>query len=79
MADWQESELLTEQERVVVEFADVLSRTPANVSDGLRQRLRQHFSERQLVELANVIAWENARARFNRGLGIEPDGFQLDD
>jgi hypothetical protein len=28
-----------------------------------------------MVELASVIAWENFRARFNRGFGIEAEGF----
>ena len=59
----------------MVEFADVMSRTPVVVSEGLHLRMAETFSRRQVVELANTIAWENARARFNRGLGIESDGF----
>jgi hypothetical protein len=27
------------------------------------------------VELTSAIAWENFRARFNRGFGIEAEGF----
>lgn len=66
---------LTDRERLVVEFADGMSRTPVAVSDDLRRRLRLEFSEKQIVDLANTIAWEHARARFNRGLGVESDGF----
>jgi len=66
---------LTDDERVAVEFADALSRTPVDVSLDLRNRLAAAFTEKQIVELSNVIAWEHARARFNRGLGIESDGF----
>lgn len=69
---------LTDRERLAVEFADVLSRTPVVVSDDLRSRIDAEFSEKQMVELANTIAWEHARARFNRGLGIESDGFDGD-
>lgn len=69
---------LTDRERLAVEFADVLSRSPVLVSDDLRSRMDAEFSEKQLVELANTIAWEHARARFNRGLGIESDGFDVD-
>lgn len=69
---------LTDRERLAVEFADVLSRTPVEVSDDLHQRMRLEFSEKQIVELANSIAWEHARARFNRGLGIGSDGFDSD-
>ena len=64
-----------ETERIVIEFADGLSRTPVVVSDDLRGRLRLEFTEKQIVELSNTIALEHARARFNRGLGIESDGF----
>lgn len=66
---------LSDAERLVIEFADELSRTPVVVSDDLLTRLRADFSQKQIVELANTIAWEHARARFNRGLGIESHGF----
>ena len=66
---------LTATERLVIEYADAVSRTPVDVSDELRERLRAEFTEKQIVELSNTIAWEHARARFNRGLGIESDRF----
>lgn len=59
----------------MIELAEALTSTPADVPPELDRRLRAALSEKQLVELANVIAWENARARFNRGFGIEPDGY----
>lgn len=49
--------------------------TPADVSDDVHQRLRDRFTEKQIVELSHNIAWENARARFNRGFRIDPDGY----
>lgn len=60
----------------MVEFADVLTRTPVVMTDDLEHRLQAGFSEKQLVELANNIAWENCRARFNRAFRIEPDGYR---
>ena len=55
-----------EDEKLVLRLAVELTRTPANVCDALYEALRQRFSERELVELTGVIAWENYRARFNR-------------
>jgi len=52
-----------------------MAETPANVSEELRQRLRAHFDEAQLVELAAAIAWEHYRARFNRVFDVQPAGF----
>jgi 4-carboxymuconolactone decarboxylase len=45
------------------------------ISDELFARLREHFSEEQIIELTTAIAIENFRARFNDALGITPAGF----
>jgi alkylhydroperoxidase family enzyme len=59
----------------VLELADAMSATPAQVTDELRDRLRKRFSTPQLVELGGAIAWENYRARWNRVFGFESAGF----
>ena len=56
-------------------YTEALTDTPTSVDDTLRTELRQHFSNKQIVELTHAIAWENARARFNRGFDIQPDGY----
>ena len=52
-----------------------MSRTPVEVPDALFARLRERFSESQLVELTSAIAWENYRARFDHAFGIEAESF----
>ncbi len=52
-----------------------MTRTPVDVSDALFCRLREKFSEAQLVELTSAIAWENYRARFDHAFGIEAENF----
>ncbi len=52
-----------------------LSRTPADASDALLATLRKDLDDKQLVELTATIAWENFRARFNRGFAVEAQGF----
>jgi len=59
----------------VLEYADAMSRTPVEVPDALFARLRERFSEAQLVELTSAIAWENYRARFDHAFGIEGENF----
>lgn len=61
------------RERLVIELADAMAGTPANVSDDLYARLRQEFSEEQLMELSAQIAFENYRARWNRVFDVESD------
>lgn len=59
----------------MLDYATAMTRKPAEVGDDLFARLREHFNDPQLVELTNVIAVENHRARFNHALGLDPQGF----
>ena len=60
-------------ERLVIELADAMTDTPANVSDDLYASLRKQFSEEQLMQLGAQIAFENYRARWNRIFNVESD------
>lgn len=60
-------------ERLVIELVDALTDTPSNVSDDLYARLRNQFSEEQLMQLGGHIAFENYRARWNRLFNVESD------
>jgi 4-carboxymuconolactone decarboxylase len=70
-----ESDQFDELEKLVLDYAVGMSRTPVEVSDELFAALRRRFDDVQLVELTNVIALENMRGRFNLALGIGASGF----
>lgn len=71
--NWEHSEILGERERVAIQYAEEMSKTPVRVSEELFERLRKHFSDEQIVELSASIAYENYRARFNHALDIKSD------
>src|SRR6516164_8411277 len=75
LADFEGSPAFSELEKRVLRYAVALTRTPADVPEELFNSLREHFDPRQMVELTTAIAWENFRARFNRGFGIDAEGF----
>jgi alkylhydroperoxidase family enzyme len=75
IATWRDSTLFDERERVVIEYAEAASQTPAVVSDALAARVRRHLSDGEFVELAAWVALENLRSRFNAGLGLRSEGF----
>ena len=75
LAAFEESPAFSELEKRVLRYAVALTRTPADVPEELFNSLREHFDPQQMVELTAAIAWENFRARFNRGFGIEAEGF----
>ena len=64
----------TDSERLALEYADCMMTTGRVVSDELFARLRQAFDDDALVELTEVIAWENASSKFNRALRIPSQG-----
>jgi alkylhydroperoxidase family enzyme len=68
-----------DSERLVIELADAMTDTPANVSDDLYARLRKEFSEEQLMQLGAQIAFENYRARWNRIFNVESDNLYTPD
>ena len=72
---YRESGEFSELECLVLDYATAISRTPTRVGDELFDALREQFDERQLVELTNVIALENMRARFNSAFDMTPAGF----
>lgn len=75
LSSYRTSSLFSDLDRLVLNYAVGMSRTPVEVSDTLFDTLRSHFDEAQLVELTYLIALENLRGRFNLALGIEAAGF----
>ncbi len=75
LGHFEESAAFSKPEKLALQLAVALTRTPANVDDEFFADLRREFSEQQLVELGTAIGWENSRARFNRIFGIAAEGF----
>jgi AhpD family alkylhydroperoxidase len=75
LAQYQTSPLFGEVDTLVLSYAEGMSRTPVDVSADLVRRLREHFTDAQIVELTHLVALENLRGRFNLALGIQAAGF----
>ncbi len=72
---YRESGQFSALEKLVLDYAQEITRTPLEVPEALFAALRQNFNEAQLIELTAALAWENYRARFNHALGVEAQGF----
>src|SRR5712692_4696543 len=70
-----ESDLYSDAERVAIEFAEAMTITGRKIDADLFARVRTHYSEAQVVELAAAVALENFRSKFNVALGVEAQGF----
>jgi alkylhydroperoxidase family enzyme len=75
LPNYRSAACFSDVDKLVLDYATAMSRTPVEVTDELFDRLRDHFDVRQMVELTAIIAVENLRARFNLALGIGSAGF----
>ncbi len=75
LPEYKDSALFSETEGLVLEYADAMTQTPVEVPDALFAKLRERFTDAQLVELTATLAWENYRARFDHAFGVEAEGF----
>lgn len=72
---WRDSSAYDETERLVLEYAETASATPAVVDAQVVQKLTDRLGEKAMVELAAWVALEHFRSRFNAGLGLRSQGF----
>jgi alkylhydroperoxidase family enzyme len=70
LADYATSPLYEEAERTALEYADAMTITDRDVSDELFARLREYYTDEEIVELTAIIAWENSSSKFNRALRV---------
>jgi AhpD family alkylhydroperoxidase len=75
MANYRNAACFSDVDKLILEYATAMSRTPVEVTDQLFDALRVHFDTPQLVGLTHVINLGNMRARFNIALGIGSSGF----
>ncbi len=72
---YSSSDRFSDLEKLVLDYATGMSRSPVDVPDRLFAQLCEHLDEAQMVELTSIIALENYRSRFNWAFGIEGQGF----
>ena len=65
LSRYSESSAFTPQEKLVLDLAVAMTRTPPDVSDGLFGEMQKHFNSAQIVELVTEVGLANLRGRFN--------------
>ena len=71
---YRQSELFTEPEKTALDYAVAVMRTPVEVTDDLFARMKEHFSDEQMVEITALLTLVNLD-RFNAAFGIGSAGF----
>jgi AhpD family alkylhydroperoxidase len=71
---YRHSDLFTEREKLALDYAVGVMRTPVEVSDALFARVKEHFTDEQLVEITALLTVVNLD-RFNAAFAIGSAGF----
>ncbi len=75
LTSYKETLLFTEREKAALEFSEQITRGDQEVSDECFSRLRQHFSEPEIVELTFIIGYQTFASKFAKAFRLEPQGF----
>lgn len=63
--EFNTSPLFSEPERVALEFAIAAASQPNDVTDELFERIKQHWTEGEIVEITALVAYFGFMNRFN--------------
>ena len=71
---YRQSDLFSEREKLALDYTVAVMRTPVEVTDELFTRMKEHFSDKQLVEITALLTLVNVD-RFNAAFAIGSAGF----
>ena len=74
LPNYRSSDLFTDREKVALDYTVAVMRTPVEVTDELFARMKEHFTEKQMVEITAHLTLVNLD-RFNAAFGIGSAGF----
>jgi alkylhydroperoxidase family enzyme len=72
---YQDSPHFSEREKAALAFAEAIVRDDREVSDACSARVRQHFTEPEVVELTFIIGYQTFASKFAKALNLAPQGF----
>lgn len=75
LPQFKDSPLFSEREKAALAYAETATRSDRRVDEQLVLRLRRHFDDQAVVELAALIAYQNMSSKFNAALGVPAHGF----
>ncbi len=74
LPDYRSSTLFTDREKVALDYAVAVMRTPVEVTDELFDQMKRYFTDEQMVEITAHLALTNLD-RLNAAFGIGSAGF----
>ena len=72
---FEDSTLFSERDKAALAYTEATTRSDRRVGEEFIVRLRKHFDDQAIVELAALIAYQNMSSKFNAALGVPAQGF----
>jgi alkylhydroperoxidase family enzyme len=74
LPSYQSSELFDDRKKAALDYAVAVMRTPVEVTDELFARMKEHFNNKQIVEITALLTLVNLY-RLNAAFGIGSAGY----
>jgi alkylhydroperoxidase family enzyme len=75
LPDWRASDRFSAREQAALELGEAIVADDREVSDACFARVREHFSEGDVVELVFVIGYQVFASKFAKAFRLAPQGF----
>lgn len=72
---WRESSLFSDEERLVLEYVEAVTDSKGEIRAPIKTQMAQQYTDKDLVEITALIAFQNMSTKFNNAFGIAPQGF----
>jgi alkylhydroperoxidase family enzyme len=69
------SDQFTTRERAALAYSEAIVREDREVTDACVARLREHFSEAEVVELTFIVGYQTFASKFAKAFRLAPQGF----
>jgi alkylhydroperoxidase family enzyme len=75
LSQWETSPEFSERERAALGFVTAIVRDDLEVTDTCWARVREHFSEPEVVELVFALGFQTFVSQFAKAFQLAPQGF----
>jgi alkylhydroperoxidase family enzyme len=69
------SDRFSARERAALSYSEAIVREDREVTDACVARLREHFSEAEVVELTFIVGYQTFASKFAKAFRLTPQGF----
>ena len=73
--DFQNEVIFEEEEKIALRFAEAMTKTPVEVSEDIFNKLKEFYSDNEIVEIATIISFQNFNAKFNAAMKTDSNEF----